>query len=139
MSTEQNIQIVRRVVEEVFSNHNMARIDEYFDPGFIENQYGLKSDLEGMKPHLQSLFQAFPDYCLTIEEMVADGDRVWLRLTGTGTNTGGFMGPPNGKSFEITTMEIMRLKDGRVVEHWGVADRFALMAQLGLLPARQSE
>jgi predicted ester cyclase len=138
MSAEQNKQIARRIIDEVFSKHNMALIDVYFDPGFVEHQFGLQPDLEGMKPHLQSLFQAFPDYRLTIEEMVADGDRVWLRLTGIGTNSGGFMGPPNGKSFKITTMEIMRLKDGRVVEHWGVADRFALMAQLGLLPARSS-
>jgi predicted ester cyclase len=49
------------------------------------------------------------------------------------------MGPPDGKSFKIITMEIMRLKDGRVIEHWGMADRFSLMAQLGLLSQRQPQ
>jgi predicted ester cyclase len=57
-----------------------------------------------------------------------------LTLTCRGTNRGGFMGPPNGKSFEITVIDIARYEDGKIVEHWGVPDRFAVMAQLGLLP-----
>jgi predicted ester cyclase len=57
-------------------------------------------------------------------------------MTARGTNLGGFMGPPNGKSFEGTIMDIIRFKDGKIIDHWGVPDRFAIMAQIGALPAR---
>ena len=134
MSVEDNKQIARRIIEEGLSEHNLDLIDEYFDPDFIENQFGLKPTIAGMKDDFRFLYQAFPDYHLVIEDIVADSDRVWLRMTCTGTNKGGFMGPPNGKSFKITVMDVIRLKNGKVVEHWGVPDRFAVLMQLGLLP-----
>lgn len=126
-------QIIRRLIEEGLSKHNLDLADETFDPDFAENQFGLKPTISGMKEDFQFLYRAFPDYQLTIEDMVAKGDKVWLRMSCTGTNGGGFMGPPNGKSFKITVMDVVRLKDGKVVEHWGVPDRFALLVQMGLL------
>lgn len=134
MSAEENKQIARRIIEEGLSKHNLDLIDEFFDPDFIENQFGLKPTIAVMKEDFNFLYRAFPDYRLVIEDMVADGDKVWLRMKCTGTSKGGFMGPPNGKSFNVTVMDMIRLKDGKVVEHWGVPDRFALMMQLGLLP-----
>jgi predicted ester cyclase len=135
MSTEKNAQIVRRIIEDGLSGHDLSLIDEFFDPNFIENQYGLKPTIPGMKEDFEFLYRAFPDYRLVIEDLVADGDKVWLRMTCTGTNTGGFMGAPNGKPFKITVMDLLRLMDGKVVEHWGVPDRFHLLIQLGILSA----
>ena len=67
--------------------------------------------------------------------MVADGDKVWARMTGRGTHSTEFMGrPPTGKSFAITVVDICRFENGKIVEHWGVPDRFHMMAQLDLLP-----
>lgn len=77
----------------------------------------------------------FPDYHLTIENLTVDGDKVWMHRTVQGTNPGGLMGPPNGKSFEITVFDLPRFEEGQVVEHWGSPDRFAQMSQLGLMPA----
>jgi predicted ester cyclase len=133
MSTEQNKEIVRRIIEDGLSAHNLALIDEYFEPDFVENQFGMRPTIHGMKENFQYLYHAFPDGRFKIEDMVADGDKVWLHLTFSGTNTGGFMGPPNGKPVRVTVMDILRLKNGKVVEHWGVPDRFAVLAQLGLL------
>jgi len=87
-----------------------------------------------MQNDIQYLRTAFPDFNLTIEDLVADGDKVWVRMTARGTNLGGFMGPPNGKSFQVTVFDLARFEDGRLVEHWGCPDRFHLLAQLGLLP-----
>jgi predicted ester cyclase len=69
--------------------------------------------------------------------MVEDGDKVWGHFRGRGTNTGSFMGQdPTGKTMEIDVIDIARFKNGKMVEHWGVPDRFALLLQLGLfLPA----
>jgi predicted ester cyclase len=78
--------------------------------------------------------RATPRRCrrsLTIEDVVADGDRVWARLRATGTNTGPFIGPPTGKQMSVDVIDICRLSNGRIVEHWGVADRLATMQQIG--------
>ena len=111
---------------------------EHFDPDFIEHQFGLHPTIEGMQSDIQFLRTAFPDFTLSIEDLVADGDKIWARMTASGTNRGGFMGPPNGKSFEIAVFDVCRFQDGKIIEHCGSPDRFALLAQLGLLPQKQA-
>jgi predicted ester cyclase len=67
--------------------------------------------------------------------MIASGDKTWARITARGTHQAPFMGqPPTGKSFAITVIDICRFEDGKIVEHWGVADRLSMLAQLGLFP-----
>lgn len=133
MSEGSNAIIARRIIEDGLSKHDLSLFDEYFAPDYIENQFGLKPSTLGMKVDFEFLYQAFPDYSLVIEDLGAKDDRVWLRMICTGTNTGGFMGIKNGKSFKITVVDIVRFKDGKVVEHWGCPDRFHLLIQLGLL------
>jgi predicted ester cyclase len=137
MSTEQNQAAFRRVIAEAFNLGNYAVLSDHFNPDFVEHQFGLHPTLEGIRRDIQVLRSSFPDLTLTIEAMVSDGDKVWARLTARGTNRGGFMGPPNGRSFEITVFDLCRFEDGKIVEHWGSPDRFALLAQLGLLPQRE--
>ena len=139
MSTEINKTALRQVIEEAFNKGNYAVLREIFNPNFVEHQFGLKPTIEGMQADIQFLRTAFPDFTLTIEEMLAEGDQVWVRMSARGTNLGGFMGPPNGKSIQITVIDICRFEDGKIVEHWGVPDRFALLAQLGLLPQAQPQ
>lgn len=134
MSIEQNMASMRAVIAEAFNKGNYTVLPVHFHPDFIEHQFGLHPTIEGMQSDIEYLRRAFPDFTLTIEDMVADGDKVWIRMTGRGTNSGGFMGPPNGKSFEIAVFDVCRFKDGKIVEHWGAPDRFHLLAQLGLLP-----
>ena len=91
--------------------------------------------LEGSKGSIRYLRSTFAPFSLTIEDVVADGDKVWMRMTGRGTHSQEFMGrPPTGQSFAITVVDICRFEDGKIVEHWGVPDRFALISQLGMLP-----
>ena len=134
MSKEQNQAALRQVITEAYNKGNYNVLHDHFNPDFIEHQFGLHPTLEGMQGDIQFLRTAFPDLTLTIEDMVADGEKVWMRLTARGTNRGGFMGPPNGKTFEIAVFDVVRFEDGKVVEHWGSPDRFALLTQLGLLP-----
>ena len=96
---------------------------------------GAPTGLVGAKAVHQGLLAAFPDSRTTIEDLVAAGDRVVMRGTLTGTNTGSFMGaPPTGKSFKVATMSVFRIASGKIVEHWGVVDGTGVMQQLGLLP-----
>ena len=137
MSTEYNQSVFCQVIDEAFNNGNFTVLAKHFNPNFIELQFGLHPTIEGMQSDIQFLRTAFPDFKLIIEDMLAQGDKVWVRMTARGTNLGGFMGPPNGKSFEVTVFDQCRFNDGKIVEHWGSPDRFALLAQLGLLPQQQ--
>ena len=137
MSKEQNQAALRQVITEAYNKGNYNVLHDHFNPDFIEHQFGLHPTLEGMQGDIQFLRTAFPDFTLTVEDMVADGEKVLMRLTARGTNRGGFMGPPNGKTFEIAVFDVVRFEDGKVVEHWGSPDRFALLTQLGLLPKEQ--
>lgn len=134
MSTEQNQASFRQIINEAFNKGNYSVLRDHVRPDFIEHQFGLHPTLEGMQGDIQFLRTAFPDFNLTIEDMVADEDKLWVRMTARGTNLGGFMGPPNGKSFEVAVFDTCRFSEGKMVEHWGSPDRFALLAQLDLLP-----
>ena len=137
MSAGQNQAAFREVIVEAFNQGRYAVLRKHFRPDFVEHQFGLHPTIEGMQGDIQFLRTAFPDFNLTIEDMVEAGDKVWARMTARGTNHGGFMGPPNGKCFEVAVFDECRFEDGKIVEHWGSPDRFAMLAQLGLLPQRE--
>jgi predicted ester cyclase len=137
MSEEQNLITIRQVIEEAFNKGNYEVLHSNFRPDYVENQFGLHDTIEGFQSDIEYLRRAFPDFHLTIEDSTTDGDKVWIRSTARGTNLGGFMGPPNGKTFEITVYDSLRFEEGLIVEHWGTPDRFALLQQLGLLPKRE--
>ena len=134
MSAVENKEVFRRVIEEGFNKGNYQALDSLFAPSYVEHQFGLKTTLQGFKEDIRYLRSGFPNLHLTIEDMTAEGDKVWIRMTAQGTNDGPFIGPPTGKPMTITVFDVCRFENGRIVEHWGVPDRFALMAQLGLLP-----
>ena len=137
MSIEQHKESFRLIIEEAMNKGNFDVLDELFAPDYKEHQFGLKATVEGMKEDFAFLRRAFPDLHLEIEDMIADGDTVWGRMTATGTNNGPFMGAPTGKQMKITVIDILRFEDGLVIDHWGSPDRFAAIMQLGLLPQPQ--
>jgi predicted ester cyclase len=139
MDTQQNQAAFRTVIAEAFNKGNYSVLSACFNPDFTEHQFGLHATIPGMQGDIQFLRTAFPDFNLTIEDMVANGDKVWVRMTARGTNLGGFMGPPNSKSFKIAVFDVCRFEDGKIVEHWGSPDRFAMLAQLDLLPKPQKQ
>jgi predicted ester cyclase len=139
MSAQQNQEVLQRVIEEGFNKGNYQALDSLFAPDYREHQFGLKQTLAGLKEDIQWLRTAFPDLHLTIEDMVADGDKVWIRMKASGTNLGPLAGPPTGKPMTIDVMDVCRFENGKIVEHWGIPDRFAQMAQLGLLPKPAGE
>lgn len=139
MSSEHNEKVFRSIVEEVFNKGNLDFLDEVYDPKYVEHQFGLKPTVQGAKEDFAFLRRAFPDFHMTIEDMIASEDTVWGRMSVTGTNLGPFMGAPTGKRINITVIDVLRFKDGLAVDHWGVPDRFAILAQLELLPKPQAQ
>ena len=135
--SEENKALVRRFVDEVQSQGNIDAIDKFCAPEFVNHSapLGMPSDCEGVK-HVTTMFrQAFPDSYFTIEDMVAEGDKVATRKTFHGTHQGEFMSiPPTGKQVSIGLIDIVRVAGGQVVEHWSIGDNLGMLQQLGVIP-----
>ena len=135
--SEANKALYRRFVNEIIKNKNVAVIDELMDPNFIEHNPlpGQTPGSDGMKQMMGMFFAAFPDLDSTVDLLVAEGDVVAGRMTTTGTHTGDFMGiPATGKRVSFTEIHIVRIANGRAVEHWGNSDDMGMMQQLGVIP-----
>jgi predicted ester cyclase len=128
--------IYRRLIEEGFNRGNLAVVDELVAPGAREHQRGSKDGIEGTKGTIRYLRSAFPDFKITIDEVVVSGDKVWARQKGGGTNLGSFAGhPPTGIKAFIDVIDVVRIEDGKIVEHWGVPDQLGMMLHLGHVTA----
>ena len=125
-------------MEEVLNKGNMQAVDELIAPNFVEHNPfpGQAPGVEGLKQAMVALRQAFPDLHVTVDEMLSDGDKVVIRSTMKGTHKGTFMKiPATGKQMSVEGIDIVRISNGRAVEHWGVTDNLTMMQQLGLVPA----
>jgi len=121
MGIQENKELVRRYNEEIWNRNNLEKFDE-----FVGGDVPLE--------HVQQFLTAFSDVQITIEDLIAEGDKVVARLYGTATNTGSFAGkPPTGNKVEIHSIRIYRIADNKIVETWAMQDRLGLMEQLGLV------
>jgi len=127
--------------EEGFATGETEVVDELCAPELLEHQFGLAGTgaeaIAHLKAAIRDVHTAIPDICFTIEDSAQAGDTIWVRVRGRGTATGPFFGPPSRRPVELTVLDVARVVDGRIVEHWGVPDRFALLAQTGILDRLQ--
>jgi predicted ester cyclase len=124
--------------EEGFSTGDESVVDQLCSPGLVEHQFGLagassEEALAHVRAAVRDVHAAVPDIRFTIEDSVEVGDTIWVRVRARGTATGPFFGPPSGRPIDFTVIDVCRVADGRIVEHWGVPDRFAMLAQTGVL------
>jgi len=139
MSAEENKRIVRRLFEEVMNRGNLALLDELVAPDYVDHDPANPPDLppgrEGLKQLISGYRAAFPDMQMTIEEQVAEGDKVVTRWTTRGTHKGELMGiAPTGKQATVTGIFIDRVKNGKLVESWANWDTLGMLQQLGAVP-----
>lgn len=131
------VQVLERMLHEGFATGNADIVDELCSPDLIEHQFGMsgsgRTALERVKQGIVDVHRGMPDLRFTVDDFAENGDTAWVRAEATGTNTGPFMGPPTGLPVKITVIDVARVVDGRIVEHWGVPDRFALLVQTGRL------
>src|SRR5258707_14552104 len=141
MSTEENKTLVRRLIEEVWNQGNLAVFDELYSPDFIFHDPGLPQvrTREEDKRWIAGILHAFPDFHLTIDGLIAEGDQVVVRLTACGTNTGDILAPrphpATGKQVTLTGIAIARISNDQFVEIWHQVDWLGMFQQLGLIPA----
>jgi predicted SnoaL-like aldol condensation-catalyzing enzyme len=135
MGTEDNKGIVREFYAEVFRKRNLAAVDRFMHDDYIQHNPDTAQGKIGFVEFHVGFFSAVPDFCATINQIVAEGDLVFVYNTITGTHTGeGFLGyPPTGNRIEFDTVDMFRLRDGKLCEHWDVADTRALFTQMGAI------
>lgn len=137
MSPESNKLLAHRVWEEVWRQGQLSRIDELFTTDFVRHDPGGR-ELHGTdqnRQFIRSIRAAFPDVHYTVEDQIAEGDRVVVRYRFQGSHLGAFQGmPPTGKQVTYTGILIYRIADGKIAEQWTELDLLGFLRQLGVLP-----
>ncbi|MEA2520779.1 MAG: hypothetical protein QOI81_425 [Actinomycetota bacterium] len=137
MTTTENKEVARRLYDEVLNKRDLDQLDYLATPDYIEHDPlpGQGTGLQGLKDRMTALVNGL-DPTFTLEDVIAEGDRVAVRWTNSGTHIAEFLGiPATGRSFSIHGIDIYRMENGKLAEHWHVVDMYGQMIQLGLLPA----
>lgn len=136
-SRSEAYRVLERIFDEGFATGNDAIVDEICSPDLVEHQFGLAGGgaeaIAHVKAAIRDVHRAVPDISFTIEDAVESGDTIWVRVRARGTATGPFFGPPSGRPIDFMVIDVARVAGGRITEHWGVPDRFAMLAQTGVL------
>jgi predicted ester cyclase len=139
MSLEHNKAIVRNYTE-LTNAKDLEGAFAHVSPDFVDHAVrpGMPQGIAGTRLLFNMLFTAFPDLHATIEDIIAEGDKVVDRMICEGTHQGFFMGaPPTGKRVKWSFIDINRIVDGKIVEHWVETGQMDLLQQLGLVPPPQ--
>ena len=135
MSTEENKAIIRRYFEELFNQGNLSVADEIIAEGYQSTLPGVGPGPDGQKQFYQMYQAAFPNLHFTIEDMIAEGDKVVTRWTARATHQGEFQGiAPTGKQVTVSGISIDRIADGKMQETWTNYDQLGMLQQLGVIP-----
>jgi steroid delta-isomerase-like uncharacterized protein len=140
---EENKAIVRRYFQEILDGGNLDLVDEIFEPQYVLHDPSSPQEVrgvEGTKRFVGMFRSAFPDIAHSIEDQIAEGDKVVTRLRARATHTGDLMGiPPTGKGVTIEGTSIWRIADGKIGECWFNYDALGLMRQLGVVPKPEEQ
>ena len=132
MSLEKNKTIVRRLFE-VFDTQNLSLLDELVAQDYIDHPRQFQG-LENYKQHLRMFYKSFPDSHETIEDIIAEGDKVCIRIKGTATHKGEYRGlAPTGNKITWEANTILRIADGKIAEMWAFSDELNFYKQLGIV------
>jgi len=137
MSTEQSKALVRREYEQGVNKKDFDVRDGALASNYLGHFPGVPpiQGIEAFKQFTSGFFTAFPDLQTTIEDLIAEGDKVAVRQTWRGTHTGDFLGiPPTGKHVVFTSTEFYRVAGGKLAEEWVELDMLGLLQQLGAIP-----
>jgi len=132
---EQNMQVVGAFGEAVFGRKDFSVLPKFMREDYIQHNPLVPQGRKGFQEFFDATFKAIPDWGYTLKQIVADGDRVWIYGTYSGTHTGApWLGiTAGGRKFAIDAVDIFRVQDGQLAEHWDVMDVYGLFKQLGVL------
>lgn len=135
--SQENRELVRKWFE-ALSRHDVDVVADMVAGDFIHNS-STNQDRDGVRAELDYWFSAFPDASVSVEDLIAEADRVVARVTSSGTHGGEFMGSPaTGKRISVQEVDIFRIENGKIAEAWAAVDFFGMLTQLGLLPSEEA-
>ena len=129
--------VVTRLIAEMLNRHDLGAADALVAVDCVDHSGfpGQPPGLAGMKVRWGTLFAAFPDFTIAVDDLVIEGDKVAMRATARGTHGGEFFGvPATGASVEFSEINLSRVVDGRMVEHWAERSTLEVLRQIGALP-----
>lgn len=133
-ATQQNKQLLAEFGAEVFGKKDLSNLYIYMHEGYIQHNPIVPQGLAGFKQFFSDWFAAVPDWNYTLNKIVAEGDTVWAYGTYSGTQQGDWLGiPATNKSYQINAVDIFRIENGKLAEHWDVIDIYGLFKQLGVI------
>ena len=138
VTLDDNKQVFRRFVDQVMNQGNLSAIDDIMTPDFVEHEHmppGIPLNRDGVKQFFSILHGAFSNVHARIDDEIAEGDKVVARLTVRAEHTGVFAGiPATGRHVSFEVIDICRIANNRMLEHWGITDQMALLQHLGAAP-----
>jgi steroid delta-isomerase-like uncharacterized protein len=138
MSTlAKNKKLVETLCNTVFQKHDFSKLDEIMRDDYIQHNEDTPQGKAGFKQFFEQMFKAMPDFSYTIKKIVAEGDTVMMYSTTTATHLGEWLGnPPTGNKLNFDVVDIFRIENGKIAEHWDVADTLKLFTQVGKIKQR---
>jgi steroid delta-isomerase-like uncharacterized protein len=139
--SDQNKRLVREITDIIWNGRGVDRIPEFYAPDFVADYrpFALREGYEGIRAMVEGAWTAFPDYHEEVHELIAEGDRVVLHLTISGTQKGQWGPlPATGKRAEFDEIVILQIRDGKVLRQRGVVDNLSALRQLGVVPTPRS-
>jgi predicted SnoaL-like aldol condensation-catalyzing enzyme len=130
---KKNKELVEAFCTTVFVNHDLSTLDHFMRDDYIQHNPDVPQGKAGFKQFFEVTFKAMPDFKYTLKQIVAEEDLVWIYCTTSGTHTGGeWLGvQPTGNRLNFDVVDMFRIQDGLIAEHWDVADTYSLFSQLG--------
>ena len=135
--SEENKALARRIFEQVWNEGNLDAVDEIIDANYVSHGLGVEplSGPTALKRRVSAYRHAFPDIHITVEDQLAEGDKVATRWTAVATHKGELMGiAPTGKQVTMTGLAIGRYAGGKLVEAWSNSNELGVLQQLGVIP-----
>jgi steroid delta-isomerase-like uncharacterized protein len=133
-TAQKNKQVLSNFGEEVFGKKELSNLANYMHENYIQHNPLVPQGLTGFKQFFADWFNAVPDWSYNLTKIVAEGDTVWAYGTYTGTQKGDWLGiPATHKSYSMAAVDIFRIQDGKLAEHWDVLDTYGLFKQLGVI------
>ena len=134
-NSRKNKSVVAEFYNDVFIGHDMSKLDKYMRDDYIQHNPDCPQGKAGFVQFFTEIFNAVPDFKYTLKKMVAEGDIVMAYSATTGTHTGGvWLGKKAaGSKLDFNVVDVFRVQDGKIAEHWDVADTFTFFRQLGII------
>jgi steroid delta-isomerase-like uncharacterized protein len=129
---KKNKQLVETFCAAAFNSHDLSGLAQLMRDDYIQHNPNVAQGRKGFTEFFEQTFKSIPDFRYTIKQIIAEGDLVWMYCRVTGTQTGGdWLGvPPGGNSMDFDVVDMFRIQDGKIAEHWDVADTRTLFSQL---------